>query len=205
MGLPKPQQKLTVEEYLEIERKAEFKSEFYRGEMFAMSGGTKRHSVIGGNVLSELHFKLKGHPCRPYNSDLRVMSPSGLWTYPDVSVACGANPSDDETADLLRNPVLIIEVLSDSTEGYDRGKKFDHYRTIESLKEYVLISQNEPMVLTFLRLDDGCWKMQPIHGLEQSVKFESINVVVPMTDIYRDVSFEPPPASNQTTEASSQF
>lgn len=192
MGLPKAKQLLTVAEYLEIERKAEFKSEFYRGEMFAMSGGTEQHSVIAVNLAAELNNALKGKPCRTYNSDMRVMSPSGLWTYPDVSVACGEKLFGDEARDSLLNPVLVIEVLSDSTEGYDRGKKFNHYRTIESLREYVLISQSEPMVQTFLRLDDGCWKMQPIQGLDQSVTFESINVTVPMSEIYRDVVFDEP-------------
>ncbi len=192
MGLPKPNQKLTVAEYLAIERKAETKSEFFDGEMFAMAGGTKAHSVIGANLVAELHFKLKGKPCRTFNSDMRVMTSRRLYTYPDVSVACGEQQFDDEISDTLLNPVLLIEVLSESTEGYDRGKKFDNYRTIASLREYVLVSQTEPMVLTFLRNDDGSWKMQPIHGLDQTVTFESINVSIPMSDIYRDVVFDEP-------------
>lgn len=192
VGLPQDKQLLTVAEYLEIERKAEFKSEFFKGKMTAKHSANDRHCCIVGNVLAEVHCRLKSKPFRVFNSDLRLRTGSGLFAYPDLSAAGKERQFEDNLKDVLLNPVLVIEVLSESTEGYDRGKKFNHYRTIESLREYVLISQSEPMVQTFLRLDDGCWKMQPIQGVEQSVTFESINVTVPMSDIYRDVVFDEP-------------
>jgi len=190
MGLTQPVQKMTAAEYLAIERKAETKSEFFDGKMVAMARCADRHCILSGNVLAELGFKLRGKRCRPYHSDMRVKTTNGLYTYPDVSVTCGEQQFEDEITDTLLNPTVIIEVLSESTERYDRGKKFDNYRTIQSLREYVLVSQSEPMVQTFLRNDDGSWTLRPIDRLDESVPFESINVTVPMSDIYRDVVFD---------------
>ena len=134
---------LTPEEYLAIERKSETKGEFYSGEVFAMVGASKRHNLIAANVIRVLGNQLLDRPCNVYPSDMRVkVSATGKYTYPDVVVACEEELFDDEEKDTLLNPVLIIEVLSESTEAYDRGKKFEHYQYIESLTDYLLVTQN---------------------------------------------------------------
>src|SRR5207302_572820 len=140
-AVPKPL--LSPQEYLARERLADFRSEFYRGEMFTMAGGSPRHSLIKTNLLGELRNALKGRPCTAYDSDLRIrVSATGLYTYPDASVLCGELQFDDEHRDTVLNPALLAEVLSDSTEAYDRGKTFTHYRQIVSLQEYLLVSQD---------------------------------------------------------------
>jgi Uma2 family endonuclease len=191
MGLPQRVAVLTSEEYLTIERAATFKSEFYRGEMFAMSGGTPKHSRINTNVIGELNTRLKGRPCVPYESNLRIKCATGLYTYPDASVVCGELEFDDQRKDTVLNPTLIVEVLSKSTEAYDRGKKFDHYRTIPSLREYLLVSQGEPTIQRFLRNDDGSWTLTAVTGLEQSLMLRSIDVELPLSEVFDRVDFTP--------------
>jgi Uma2 family endonuclease len=143
---------LTPEQYLEIERKAEFKSEYYQGEMFAMPGARLAHIQIVANASGELRQQLRGRDCQPLSSDMRVcVSEDGFYTYPDVVVVCGKPQFIDGTLDTLLNPTVIIEVLSDSTEAYDRGKKFELYRPLESLAEYVLISSRRVSVERFTR------------------------------------------------------
>ena len=133
-----PKTHLTPEQYLEIERKAEFKSEYYQGEMFAMSGASYPHIGIVANAVASLHQQLRRGPCRPLSNDMRVrVTATGLYTYPDVVVVCGEPRFLDDTFDTLLNPTVIIEVLSESTEAYDRGQKFEQYRSLESLAEYV--------------------------------------------------------------------
>src|SRR5919199_1130147 len=131
-----PKTRLTPEQYLAIERKAEFKSEYYNGEMFAMAGASEPHNRIKDNLIGELHARLKVSACHSYSSDMRVkVSRTGLYTYPDIVIICGKPELEDAHGDTLLNPQVIIEVLSDSTEKYDRGKKFRHYKQIESLRE----------------------------------------------------------------------
>jgi Putative restriction endonuclease len=137
MGLSQRVADLTPAEYLKIERAALSRHEYFRGQMFAKAGGSSRHCRIKTNVLSYLNSRLKGQPCSTYDSDLRIKCPTGLYTSPDASVLCGELEFDDEHKDTVLNPTLLVEVLSKSTEAYDRGKKFDHYRTIPSLREYV--------------------------------------------------------------------
>src|SRR5258707_2381932 len=147
MSLPEPLPRLTEAEYLELEAAAEFKSEFFEGEMFAMAGGTPQHSLIATNLAAEFRDQLKTRPCVPYNADLRIkIEASGLCTYPDLSVICGPLQFAEGTDDTVVNPALLVEVLSDSTEGYDRGKKFEHYRQILTLQEYLLVGQKEPRI-----------------------------------------------------------
>ena len=135
---------ITEAEYLAEERKRPFKSEYFRGEVFAMVGASEKHNLIVANLITTLNMQLKGKPCRVYPSDMRLkIEKSKLYTYPDVMVLCGERQFVDEKNDTLLNPEVIIEVLSDSTESYDRGVKFEHYRTAPSLKEYILISQND--------------------------------------------------------------
>ena len=189
MGLPQRVAVLTEAEYLRIERAATYRSEFYRGEMFAMAGGSPKHSRIKTNVLSELNSRLKGRPCVAYDSDLRIRCRTGLYTYPDASVICDELEFDEEHKDTVLNPTLIVEVLSKSTEAYDRGKKFDHYRTIPSLREYVLVAQDEPMVQRFLRNDDDTWTLTAISGVDQSLRLKSVDVELPLAEIFDRVDF----------------
>ena len=143
---------LTPEEYLEIERAADERHEYYRGQMYLMPGGSLRHSVISTNILSELSNALKRRPCIVVNSDMRMrVAEDGLYTYPDISVVCGDPKFADRRTDTLLNPSLIVEVLSPSTERKDRGFKFAQYRTLASLQEYALVSQEEHRVEVFRR------------------------------------------------------
>jgi Uma2 family endonuclease len=147
-----PKHYITPEEYLLCERKAEFRSEFFRGEMFAMAGASANHNLIVLNAGSLLREQLKKKPCRVYPSDLKLrIEETGLYTYPDLSVVCGEPQLESDAGDVLLNPVVLVEVLSDSTEAYDRGKKFEHYRTIPSLKHYVLIAQDRHSIDCFTR------------------------------------------------------
>jgi Uma2 family endonuclease len=185
---PKPF--LSPEEYLAIEREAETRSEYLDGEMFAMTGGSRPHNLIVTNLARELSLQLKGRPCEVYTNDQRVHIPeTGLYTYPDVVVACGEPHFEGESVDTLRNPILIIEILSPSTEAYDRGKKFDSYRTIPSLAEYVLISQIEPRIEQFLRQDGEHWLFTPTSGRERSISLASIGCELRLEEIYERVVF----------------
>ncbi len=181
---------LTPEQYLEIERAAEFRSEFYNGQMYAMSGGSYAHFQIIGNLGGELHAALKGRPCSVGPSELRVrVSPSRFYTYPDVIVICGEPKFADDHKDTLLNPTLIVEVLSPSTEAYDRGFKSAQYRTLESLEEYVLVSQTEPRVEAFHRQSTGHWLLSEAIGLDAVCRFESLDCGVRLADVYDRVNF----------------
>ncbi|MBI1901969.1 MAG: Uma2 family endonuclease [Planctomycetia bacterium] len=183
-----PKKRITPEEYLAIERRAETKSEYYKGEMFAMTGASRAHNLITVNLASELRNRLKGRRCETFASDMRVkVSRSGLYTYPDVVVVCGEPRFEDDRADTLLNPTLIAEVLSPTTESYDRGRKFDHYQSLNSLKEYVLVSQDRFSVDLFRRQPDGDWVVTGIKDASQVVRFTSLNCEVPMSEIYRQV------------------
>ena len=193
MALPQTTHRLTEAEYLALERAAVgVRSEFYDGEMFAMAGGTRRHSLIGTNLTVEFGNKLRGHRCRPYNTDLRVkIEATGLFTYPDLSVVCGKPVLLDQGMDTLLNPTLLAEVLSESTESYDRGKKFQHYQQIPSLKEYLLISQDEPRIEQFVRQDDDRWLLRETLGLESRLELPSLGITIDLAEIFTDVEFPP--------------
>ncbi len=195
-----PQSYLTPEEYLSIERKAEYKSEYSDGEMYAISGASREHNLISLNIGSELRAQLRGRPCETYASDMRVrISPPRGYLYPDVVVVCGDAIFDDDTVDTLVNPLMIVEVLSASTESYDRGTKFGWYRRIESLQEYVLVSQDTPHVERFVKRDEG-WVLNDAEGLESSVRLESIGCELALSDIYDRVAF--PERANEVPEPS---
>ena len=189
-----PKTLLTPEQYLAREAQAEFKSEYFAGETFAMAGGTRAHSIIGGNTTTAFQNALGGKGCRPFNSDLRVkIDDTGLYTYPDASVVCGeARIERRGGAESLLNPTLIVEVLSDSTEQYDRTVKFDHYRKLESLREYVLVSQHQPRVERFVCEADGSWTYHVHEGLDAVATFAAIPAMVPLSNIYLDVAFPEP-------------
>ena len=194
MALPEPLHRLTEAEYLEMERAAEFKSEFYDGEIFAMAGGTPRHSLIGTNVAVEFGNRLRAKPCVPYNADLRIkIEATGLLTYPDLSVICGPLQFAEGTDDTVVNPTVLVEVLSASTEAYDRGKKFEHYRQIPTLREYLLVSQTEPRVEQFLRQPDGHWLLSEAVGIEAQLELPSLRVTISLAEIFAKVNFAPFP------------
>jgi Uma2 family endonuclease len=180
--------RFTVSEYLAFERQSETKHEFFDGEIFAMAGGTAAHSVIAGNVNGELRQSLKGRPCTVYNSDMRIACPSGLRTYPDISVGCGAPKFEDGDLDTLLNPLVIIEVLSPSTEKYDRGKKFANYQGIPSLREFVLIAQDQMRIEHYSR-EPGAdeWVLRTATDPASIVRFPSLDCEVPLSEIYDKV------------------
>jgi Uma2 family endonuclease len=185
-----PQPRLTPDEYLELDRASEFRNEYYNGRMYAMSGGTHAHAIIAGNLASALRTA-KGTSWIVTQSDLRVrVSPTGLYTYPDVVVACGEPKYHDGRKDTLANPTLVAEVLSPSSEAYDRGFKSAQYRTLDTLQEYVVVSQTEPRIETFRRLPTGDWLLSESTGLESNCTFESLSCSAPLKEIYAQVSFE---------------
>jgi Uma2 family endonuclease len=189
-----PVSKLTEEQYLAIERAAEFRSEFLDGEMFAMVGGSNRHGLIQRNLFGELYMALRGGACGPFGSDSRVKVSSDAYVYPDVTVVCGRQRTADEHDDILINPVAIFEVLSLSTEKYDRGLKFQLYRTIDSLKDYVLVNREQVRIEQFTRRPDGTWTLRDYQGPDEELKIDAIGVAVPLRRIYDRIDI--PPATN---------
>jgi Uma2 family endonuclease len=178
----------TTGEYLVFERASSERHEFLEGEIFAMGGASERHNLIVTNVVRELGQALKSRPCRVYANDLRVkVAASGLYTYPDVVVACGQSHFDDEQRDTLLDPTLLIEVLSPSSEAYDRGEKFEHYRKLESLREYVLIAQERPHIEQFVRQSDGQWLLSEWSGLDAAVLLGSIGATLVLAEVYDKV------------------
>jgi len=173
---------LTEEQYLAIERRAETKSEFHDGQMFAMAGGSPNHSLLAGMMISLLNSQ-KPPGCRVFTSDMRIKAAkAGLHTYPDCSVVCGELQLFSK--DCLLNPLLIVEVLSPSTEGYDRGKKFELYRTIESFREYLVVHQDCRHVEHYSRQDDNSWLLRDYQGTEACVQIASLGMSISLADLY---------------------
>jgi Uma2 family endonuclease len=184
-----PKRRITPEEYLEIERKAETKSEYFDGEMFSMAGATLEHNRIATNITIELGIQLRDRPCEIFALDLRTrVNPTGLYTYPDIAGVCGEALIED--FDNLVNPILLIEVLSTSTESYDRGKKFAHYRSLTSLREYVLVSQYEYRIEKFMLNEAGVWIYTECADLSGSVELASISCQLSLSRVYDKVDFE---------------
>src|SRR5215471_7354934 len=182
------QQRYTPEEYLAHERQAECKSEYYAGNIFARAGASRWHNLIVANVIGELRAQLKGHPCTTYPSDMRVkISPTGLYAYPDVTVVCGDAQVEDTQQDTLLNPTLIVEVLSESTEAYDRGSKFAHYRKLASLLEYVLITQTKPHLEHYVRQPDNRWLLAEADSVHDTLHLPSINCQLALAEVYDKV------------------
>jgi len=191
---------LTPEQYLEIERKAEFKSEYYQGEMFAMSVARRAHNLIATNAVRELSSQLLERPCEVYSGEMRVkVSPVGLYTYPDVFVVCGEPRFLDDTFDTLVNPTVLIEILSESTESYDRDKKLELYRSLESLAEYVMISYLRVRVERYTRQPDGTWNYASKTSLEDSIDLKSVDCQLRLADVYLKVPFIQPPSPAGST------
>ncbi|MBF0476064.1 MAG: Uma2 family endonuclease [Deltaproteobacteria bacterium] len=180
---------VTPEEYLALERAAEHRSEYINGQIFALAGGNRQHNQITVNIAGELNSQFRGRTCTVYVSDMRVkVSPTGLYTYPDVVAVCGEPLVEDDHLDTLLNPTVIMEVLSDSTEAYDRGGKFAHYRRLPSLKEYVIIAQDQARVEHFVR-QDAQWVMTEIDDLTGTLSLDSIGCRLPLLEIYDKVEF----------------
>ena len=193
-----PKTLLTPEQYLEIERQAEYKSEYYQGEMFAMAGAGLAHNVLVANLVAGLHSQLRSHPCRVLPSDMRVLvAATGLYTYPDVVVVCGDPQFTDQRLDTLVNPNLIGEVLSPSTEAYDRGRKFEQYGAIASLQEYLMVASDRVHVDLYTRQVDGRWLLTSANSLEDTLELESVTCRLGLAELYEKVDLEGP----QTTSA----
>jgi Uma2 family endonuclease len=185
---------MTPAEYLAFERASTEKHEYVDGQIFAMSGGTREHSLAGSNTLAELNRALFDRPCEVHGSDMKVRSGTSKYHYPDVSVVCGTPAFEDETQDVLLNPKLIVEVLSDSTERYDRSQKFASYRAIGTLEDYVLVSQTEVLVEHYHRHPEGGW-MYRVLGPGQHLELPSLGCAIPVDRIYHRVFLEPLPAA----------
>lgn len=184
----------TISEYLDLEEQTPQKLEYRDGEVIAMAGGTYDHTVIANNVGRRLAERLDGKPCRVSNSDLRVRMGKAAWyVHPDVTVVCGAPQFDsqDGRRGSVLNPRVVVEVLSPSTEGYDRGEKFGGYRMIETLQDYALIRQDAPEVNVFHRRDDGTWLFLAATGLDSKVVLNSIGVELLLKEIYAGIEFPP--------------
>ena len=196
-----PKVRFTPEQYLALERQAEYKSEFLDGEIFAMAGASREHNLIALNVSASLHGQLRGRPCETYPSDMRVkVTATGLRTYPDVVVVCGEPQFEDENGDTLLNPILLVEVLSRTTEAYDRGEKFAHYRLLESLAEYVLIAQDRCQVERFTRQPDGQWLLAEAHDLGAAIALPSIGAQLVLAEVYERVKLPAGPLAARADE-----
>ena len=179
---------LTANDYLAWERQQETRHEYLEGQIFAMTGASRAHNMLCANILASLHGQLRGKPCEIYVNDMRVkVSETGMYTYPDLVAACGEPRFEDQAVDTLLNPVLIIEVLSDSTERYDRGAKFTHYRSVESLKEYLLVSQNESRVEHYVRQPGNHWLLTEYQEGQDRIDLDSLDSHVTLAEIYERI------------------
>ena len=182
-----PKTYLTPDEYLAAERRNEYKSEYIDGEMVAMTGASRKHNLVAVNITREISQQLRGRPCELYTNDMRVRIPARGYAYPDLVVVCGEPQFEDDDLDTLLNPTLIIEVLSESTERYDRGRKFGFYRTIESLAEYVLVAQDEYRIEQYAKQPDGRWLLTDHRSPEDSVEMASIQCTFALREVYEKV------------------
>jgi Uma2 family endonuclease len=180
---------ISPEEYLALERKSKYKSEYIDGEVFAMAGGSERHNLIVANIIAGLHGQLFGSSCRVYPSDLKVRAPRPrFFFYPDVSVVCGETKFHDEHKDVVLNPAVIFEVLSEGTAAYDRGKKFQDYQQLDTLAEYILVSQDDALVEHYIRQENGSWIYTKLSGLNASLVLPSIKCQLELSFIYNNAT-----------------
>ncbi|MBZ0303712.1 MAG: Uma2 family endonuclease [Anaerolineae bacterium] len=201
-ALPQASATMTEAEYLAFERRSEIKHQYLHGEVYAMTGASRAHNLICTYALASLATQMRHRKGEIYPGQMRVKIPAtGLYTYPDISVVCGEPKFADGEFDTLLNPALIIEVLSPSTESFDRGRKFQHYRQLASLQEYVLISQDSPRVERFLRQENADWVFTDAVGLESSLELPSIGCTLTLAGVYEKVTFE---AGEQDTDPPQQ-
>ena len=184
-----PERKLRPAEYLAFERaQTDAKHEYLDGEITAMSGASLEHNLIAVNVLTALRTQMRGRPCNVFSGDMRVkVSATGLYTYPDISALCGERQLEDDTFDTLLNPSVIIEILSPSTEAYDRGVKFAHYQSIESLQVYALIAQDKRRIEIYRRQESDNWLYSAVEGLDAKVSLDAISCELTAADVYEGV------------------
>ena len=182
---------LTPDEYLAVERESEFRSEYVDGVVYAMTGASLNHIQVVSNITAELIVQLRGRPCRALSNEMKVRVPdSRRFFYPDVTVVCGEPQFHDERTDTILNPVLIIEVLSPSTEAFDRGLKFQSYQKLESLREYVLVAQDKYVVEQYVRRDDGKWIYSATIGRESSLSLPSVECTLNLQSVYDRVDLD---------------
>jgi Uma2 family endonuclease len=187
-----PKTLLTPDQYLEIERKAEYKSEYLNGEMFAMSGASEEHNTLTVNLTVLLHPQVRKHGCKIYATDMRVHIPgAGLYTYPDIVVVCGQPQFLDGNVDTLLNPTFLAEVLSPSTEAYDLGRKFEYYRKLESLSQYLVVAQDRLNANLYAKRD-GDWFLRGFSRMEDTLDLHSIGCKLTLAEVYEDVVLPPP-------------
>ncbi len=186
-----PEKKVyTPEEYLALEEQSEERHEYYRGQIYAMSGASDSHNQIAGNMYMSLRQQLRAKPCRVYINDMRLLiKKSGLYTYPDVMAVCGKVEFIPGRTDTVTNPILVVEVLSDSTKDYDRTTKFTFYRQLASFREYMLIDQKRAYVEVFRRTESGLWMYEAYDELSAQIKLTSLDIEIPISTIYEQVEF----------------
>lgn len=191
--------RMTPAEYLAFDRASEIKHELINGYVYAMTGGSESHSLISVNTSTSLRVQVRGRSCKVYNSDMRVQIDADTYTYPDITVVCGESRLADRERETLLNPTLIIEVLSPSTERYDRGRKFQLYRQIDSLRTYVLIAQDSPRIEWYVRGDDGRWQFNDAAGLDAQVDLTAIGCTLALDEVYEQVAFPEQPDDGRGT------
>lgn len=189
-----PKHRYTLEEYIELDKNSEERYEYFDGEVFALAGGSIEHGTISANVVRALGNRLAGRHCRALTSDVRVKVPAAFpYRYPDVSVVCGEPVIESNLGqEMLVNPILLVEVLSSSTAAYDHGDKFSAYQSIASFREYLLISQERPHVVQYVRQPDNRWLRAEISGLAGLLTLESLDITLPLSEIYEQVNFPSP-------------
>lgn len=196
-----PRRKYTAQEYFEREEASPTRHEFYRGEIFAMSGGTREHGMIADSISRTLFPLIRPRGCKPYGPSQRIFIPDvELHTYPDVSVVCGDATMSGIDPNAITNPLVLVEVLSPSTERYDRGKKFELYRRIESFQEYLLVDEFEPRIECFSRSSEGLWKIDAVEGLDAVMTLPILGCTLALRDVYLDVEFASPEAGDREAE-----
>src|SRR5258706_13646566 len=182
---------VSAEEYLRLERQSEYKSEYVNGEIFAMTGASRKHNLVAGNIFREISQQLKSRQCEAYVGDMRVkVTATGLHTYPDVIVVCGEPEFEDKYVDTLLNPTLLVEVLSQSTERYDRIAKSSYYRTLDSLAEHLLVAQDEVRLERYVRQPNGQWLLFHWTSLGHIVELSSISCSLALRDVYDKVALD---------------
>ncbi len=179
---------LSIKEYLAFEKEAAVRHEYHAGEIFSMAGGTRNHGKLGLNIGTELNLLERGRECTTFNGDVKIwIATESSFVYPEASVVCGPIETSEHDPNAITNPLLIAEVLSDSTEAYDRGKKFRYYRSLPSFREYLLIDQEHPIVSIYFKNDQGTWEMGEVSGLDSKIHLRSLDAEIMMADLYRNV------------------
>lgn len=179
----------TLEEYLAYEDETHLRYEFIDGEIFAMAGGSDKHSTICLNVGAELRSALRNSPCRPFNSDMKLKITDLVYVYPDVTVVCGEAQFADAKRSMLLNPSLVVEVLSETTANYDKGQKYDFYRSLPSLQAYLMLEQDRPHAMLYTREKSG-WHLEDYYGLDALVPLEALGCSLKLSEAYLNVDFD---------------